>query len=145
MGGTQKPDLPHRRSAGNWQLYAAVTGSAMAMATGATAAVIAGGADDNALQTRANPAGSQNLAILRRRPGYLPHPRQHHPNSAAEGAPSISPNGIVPLYGTTNTIQPGEWVTIYGANLASGTEIWSGDFPQHLPAPASRSTANRLI
>jgi uncharacterized protein (TIGR03437 family) len=26
------------------------------------------------------------------------------------------------------TIQPGEWVSIYGTNLARTTEIWSGDF-----------------
>ncbi len=38
----------------------------------------------------------------------------------------------MPLYGTINTIQPGEWVTIYGTNLATSTEIWSGDFPQTL-------------
>jgi uncharacterized protein (TIGR03437 family) len=26
-------------------------------------------------------------------------------------------------------IQPGEWVSIYGTNLASGTAVWNGDFP----------------
>jgi uncharacterized protein (TIGR03437 family) len=41
--------------------------------------------------------------------------------------PSITPNGIVP-----GTIQPGEWVTIYGTNLASGTATWTGDFPTSL-------------
>jgi len=138
MNGTRKSDLirrlgihpeAFRRSAGNWQLYAAVTGSAVAMATGATAAVIAGeadthGADTNVLGARANPAGSQNLAILRAAGLAKTTP--------ATGAPSISPNGIVPLYGTINTIQPGEWVSIYGTNLAASTEIWSGDFPQTL-------------
>jgi hypothetical protein len=128
MNGTRKPDLTRRlgihpealrRSAGNWQLYAAVTGSAMAMATGATAAVIAGGADTpgtdtNVLAARANPAGSQNLAILRAAGLAKTTP--------ATGPPSISPNGIVPLYGTLNTIQPGEWVSIYGTNLAATTE-----------------------
>ena len=131
MSGTQKRDLPHRRSAGNWQLYAAVTGSAMAMATGATAAVLVGEADTGVLEARANPAGSQNLAILRA--AGLANPRVNTTQTAQpQGVPSISPNGIVPLYGTTNTIQPGEWVTIYGSNLASKTEIWSGDFPQQL-------------
>lgn len=142
MGGTQKPDLARRlgtrpatlrRSTGNWQLYAAVTGSAMAMATGANAAVIGGGADDSVLQTNASPAGSQNLAILRAAGLATARTR---PNSTqteqASGVPSISPNGIVPLYGTINTIQPGEWITIYGANLASDAEIWNGDFPQTL-------------
>jgi len=122
--GTQKSDLPFRRSAGNWQLYAAVTGSAMAMATGTATAVLAGEADTGVLEARANPAGSQNLAILRAA-GLAK-------TSQPTGAPSITPGGIVPLYGTINTIQPGEWITIYGANLASGTQLWSGDFPQTL-------------
>ena len=136
MGGTQKSDLPRRRSAGNWQLYAAVTSSAMAMATGATAAVIAGdtlGTDDSVLQTRANPTGSQNLAILRAAGLATARTRPNTTQTVpTTGAPSITPGGIVPLYSTVNTIQPGEWVSIYGANLASGTEIWSGDFPQTL-------------
>jgi uncharacterized protein (TIGR03437 family) len=42
--------------------------------------------------------------------------------------PSITPGGIVPVDSTVGTIQPGEWVSIYGTNLASATEIWSGDF-----------------
>jgi uncharacterized protein (TIGR03437 family) len=46
--------------------------------------------------------------------------------------PIISPNGVVPVYGTVNMIQPGSWVSIYGFNLASGTAEWSGDFPQSL-------------
>lgn len=37
------------------------------------------------------------------------------------GAPIINPGGIVPLYSGVSTIQPGEWISIYGANLASGT------------------------
>jgi uncharacterized protein (TIGR03437 family) len=47
-------------------------------------------------------------------------------------APSITPGGIVPVDSAVGTIQPGEWVSIYGTNLASTTEIWSGDFPQSL-------------
>ena len=61
MGDAQKSDLEHRleayfatlrstslkdvlkRSAGNWQLYAAVTGSALAMVTNASAQMIASG------------------------------------------------------------------------------------------------------
>ena len=101
----------------------------MAMATGATAAVIGSGADSpgagiNVPDTRAIPAGSQNMAILRA--AGLAKTTQ------TTGAPSITPNGIVPLHGTVNTIQPGEWVSIYGANLASKAESWSGDFPQTL-------------
>jgi uncharacterized protein (TIGR03437 family) len=47
-------------------------------------------------------------------------------------APSITPGGIVPVDSTVGTIQPGEWVSIYGTNLASTTEVWSEDFPQSL-------------
>jgi uncharacterized protein (TIGR03437 family) len=43
--------------------------------------------------------------------------------------PFISPNGIVPLYSVTATIQPGEWVSLYGNKLASSTTVWNGDFP----------------
>ncbi len=43
--------------------------------------------------------------------------------------PSINQNGIVPLYSTVGTIQPGEWVSIYGSHLAGGTSVWNGDFP----------------
>jgi uncharacterized protein (TIGR03437 family) len=46
--------------------------------------------------------------------------------------PSISPGGIVPVYGSVPVIQPGSWISIYGTNLASGTFSWNGDFPQSL-------------
>jgi len=46
--------------------------------------------------------------------------------------PSISPGGIVPVDSTVATIQPGEWVSIYGSNLASSTVTWNGDFPTSL-------------
>jgi uncharacterized protein (TIGR03437 family) len=47
-------------------------------------------------------------------------------------APSISAGGIVPVYSSSNTIQPGEWVSIYGTNLASATATWNGNFPTSL-------------
>ena len=31
-----------------------------------------------------------------------------------------------------NTIQPGEWISIYGSNLAVGQSAWNGDFPETL-------------
>jgi uncharacterized protein (TIGR03437 family) len=43
--------------------------------------------------------------------------------------PSIAAGGVVPVYSSATTIQPGEWVSIYGMNLASGTATWNGDFP----------------
>jgi uncharacterized protein (TIGR03437 family) len=47
-------------------------------------------------------------------------------------APYILPAGIVPLDSTTSTIQPGEWISIFGGNLAGGTAVWSGNFPTSL-------------
>ncbi len=52
--------------------------------------------------------------------------------TAAAAAPSITSGGIVPVYSTVNTIQPGEWVSIYGTNLASSTVSWNGNFPTSL-------------
>ena len=46
--------------------------------------------------------------------------------------PTISAGGIVPNGSTTPTIQPGEWINIYGTNLGAGTATWNGDFPQSL-------------
>jgi uncharacterized protein (TIGR03437 family) len=47
-------------------------------------------------------------------------------------APSIKAGGIVPVGSAVPTIQSGEWVSIYGTNLANSTMIWSGDFPTFL-------------
>ena len=46
--------------------------------------------------------------------------------------PTVSAGGVVPINSTVSTIQPGEWVSIYGANLASGTATWTGNFPTSL-------------
>ena len=54
------------------------------------------------------------------------------------GAPSIAPNGIVPIYSSSSTIQPGSSISIYGENLAAGTLSWNGDFATTLGGgPAS--------
>jgi uncharacterized protein (TIGR03437 family) len=50
----------------------------------------------------------------------------------AVGPPSITPGGIVPVDSNVGTIQPGEWVSIYGTNLASATTVWNQDFPLSL-------------
>jgi len=50
----------------------------------------------------------------------------------AAPAPTITSGGIVPLYSTSTTIQPGSWISIYGANLASSTATWTGNFPTTL-------------
>lgn len=44
-------------------------------------------------------------------------------------APRISPAGVVPLDSTASTIQPSEWISIWGSNFASGTTVWNGNFP----------------
>ena len=51
---------------------------------------------------------------------------------AVSAAPAITTGGIVPVYSAATTIQQGEWVSIYGTNLASGTFTWNGDFPKSL-------------
>ena len=47
-------------------------------------------------------------------------------------APSILSGGVVPVYSSSSTIQPGEWVSIYGTNLASAAATWTGNFPTSL-------------
>jgi len=49
--------------------------------------------------------------------------------STATPQPSVFSGGVVPVYSSSTTIQPGEWVSIYGANLASAAKSWNGDFP----------------
>jgi uncharacterized protein (TIGR03437 family) len=46
--------------------------------------------------------------------------------------PSINANGVVPVYSTVTTVQPGSWFSIYGNNLSAATTIWNGDFPTSL-------------
>ena len=46
---------------------------------------------------------------------------------AEPALPAIAAGGIVP-----GTIEPGEWATIFGTNLASGTATWTGNFPPSL-------------
>jgi uncharacterized protein (TIGR03437 family) len=43
--------------------------------------------------------------------------------------PSITPSGTVPVYSAATTIQPGEWVSIYGNNLAGSPVTWNSNFP----------------
>lgn len=52
--------------------------------------------------------------------------------ASAPPAPSIRAGGVVPVYSSVNTVQPGEWVSIYGSGLAGSTFTWNGDFPVSL-------------
>ena len=44
-------------------------------------------------------------------------------------SPLISVGGIVPVYGSTAVVAPGAWISIFGVNLASASQLWQGDFP----------------
>ena len=46
--------------------------------------------------------------------------------------PSVLPAGIVEVFGDVPVVQPGTWISIYGANLATETKLWNGDFPTSL-------------
>jgi uncharacterized protein (TIGR03437 family) len=53
------------------------------------------------------------------------------PGSSA-AAPTITANGVVPVFSSSTNIESGSWISIYGNNLASATTIWNGDFPTNL-------------
>jgi uncharacterized protein (TIGR03437 family) len=52
--------------------------------------------------------------------------------TGSNSPPVISADGIVPVSGTAPTIQPGEWVSIYGSNISDTTATWTGTFPRTL-------------
>ena len=52
--------------------------------------------------------------------------------SAGAGTPVITSGGVVPIYSPATTVQPGSWISIFGANLAPAVAIWNGDFPTSL-------------
>jgi uncharacterized protein (TIGR03437 family) len=54
------------------------------------------------------------------------------PPPAAAPPPFISRNAIVPLNSSSPRVQQGEWVSIYGSDLAKSTVVWNGDFPTSL-------------
>lgn len=128
-----------KRTAGNWQVYAAVTSSAMAMVTSASASIIGNGvrgiAPDPTGSARTNKVqlgaftNTIQLAMARQDSGgrFL-HGAGEKPSPASQtAAPSIAPGGVVPLDGTENIIQPGEWVSIFGNNLASAPATSKGE------------------
>jgi uncharacterized protein (TIGR03437 family) len=47
--------------------------------------------------------------------------------------PTITANGVVPVFSPATTIQPTSWISIYGTNLADAPfTLWKGDFPTTL-------------
>jgi len=164
MGKPRKLDLDHRleayfatlrsssfretlkRNMSNWQIYAAVSGSAMAMATSASASIIGSGVRftrepfASVRVLKQQPASSNGslfptrakLAAVLQAQGFFNVVRAAVDVAAQTQAPLIEPGGVVPIYSTENIIQPGEWVSIYGQNLASEIVSWKGDFPTSL-------------
>ncbi len=49
-----------------------------------------------------------------------------------EPQPSINPDGIVPVSSSAGIVQPGEWASIFGTNLAGAAANWTGNFPASL-------------
>jgi hypothetical protein len=163
-GTARKSDLDHRldtyfatlrssslretlkRSVANWRIYAAVSGSAIAMATGAPASIIGSGIRNitpdpiaSARVAKQLLAGSNDppfinalrLTMASQDSGqrFLNGARAIAGNASQTQAPSIAPGGVVPIFTTVSVIQSGELVSIYGSNLANGTTSWNGDFP----------------
>ena len=48
------------------------------------------------------------------------------------GAPVVTSGGVVPVFSSVTTVQPGSWISIYGTGLATSTTSWNGDFPTSL-------------
>ncbi len=157
IDSTDRPDTPlaalHSstlndllKRAARWRLYAAVTGSAVAMATNGSVSRASGGASD--LTARLMPAllqaqhfspTSSNTPLLESVRSALAS-RNSGLSFSTAAVPGAQPNqstmpvigAIVPASGTVSVIQPGEWVSIYGTRLASATAVWNGDFPTSL-------------
>jgi uncharacterized protein (TIGR03437 family) len=138
-----------KRTVENWQIYAAVTGSAIAMVTSASASIIGAGVPNitveaiaSVLAAKQNRSSSKSmplmhavrLAMARQDTGvkFFNGAGVKASSTSQVQAPSISPGGIVPLCSTVGIIEPGEWVSIFGSNLASVTAGWNDDFPTSL-------------
>jgi uncharacterized protein (TIGR03437 family) len=53
------------------------------------------------------------------------------------GPPAIATGGIVPVGSTVSTIQSGQWISIYGTNLASTQVTWDGTLQPNGSYPTS--------
>jgi uncharacterized protein (TIGR03437 family) len=54
------------------------------------------------------------------------------PSVTLAPAPAVTPGSIGPTLSTTGMIEPGEWISIYGTNIASAPTTWTGNFPTSL-------------
>jgi len=121
-----------KRRRARWQHYAAVTGSAMALATNASVPGLSGATLDSSAPPESSLISAAAPLLAARNPSLFASAVALESVAAAQQAPVLSPGGIVSLYGSTNIIQPGSWASIYGTNLAAGTAVWGGDFPTSL-------------
>src|ERR1700685_1124668 len=83
-------------------------------------------------QTSVVPVQAGPPAIRANRRAIFASPLASRPAAADTETVSITNGGVVPVYSTSNTIQPGMWTSIYGTNLATGNATWTGNFPQSL-------------
>jgi hypothetical protein len=111
-----------------------VTGSkAVTVASGALSVpgTITVTANSSGLQLGANPTATITITCASINPcAAVSVPVQL--NVTSDSAPSIKENGIVPVFSSSTAVQSGEWISIFGANLASEPSVWNGDFPQSL-------------
>jgi uncharacterized protein (TIGR03437 family) len=71
---------------------------------------------------------SSNTVVAKVTVGVTPFGIAIAPGSGKPAAaPVVASGGIVP-----GTVTSGEWVSIYGTNLAGGTAVWAGNFPTSL-------------
>lgn len=85
-------------------------------------ALVRAGANSLALLTTAGQLYIVNISAIQLLSTPVPSPQ----------LPFISPNGIVPNDSSVPIVQPGSWISIYGANLATSTTTWNNDFPTSL-------------
>jgi uncharacterized protein (TIGR03437 family) len=84
-------------------------------------------------------AGNMNDATLPTTPGVVQPVFAGGSGAQGDGiiakislAPSVLTGGVVPVYSSSTTIESGEWASIYGSGLASGTTLWTGNYPTSL-------------
>src|ERR1035437_5911254 len=85
-----------KRTAGNWQLYAAVTGSAMAMVTNASAQIIGSSIRDIAADPVASARAAQEYLANSQNSPLRNAIRAVKIALSSQEAPTIAPGGIVP-------------------------------------------------
>ncbi len=100
-----------------WNLTAISTtfGSPTSLCASVTAAMIASQAQETIFVTNPDGSGS-NLVLF----------------NIVPPVPTINKGGVVPIYSSSNTIQPSSWISIFGTFLANGTYTWNSDFPTSL-------------